>query len=64
MKNILKKEIRELFRDKKSLMMMLIIPFMIPLLVLGLSALYESELNLDNLKYNRIGFTYKLTKAE
>ena len=64
MKNILKKEIRELFRDKKSLMMMLIIPFMIPLLVLGLSALYESELNLDNLKYNRIGFTYQLTKAE
>lgn len=62
--NVLKKELQELFRDKKSLMMMLIIPFMIPLLVIGLSALYESETNTDNTKYNRIGFAYQLTNVE
>lgn len=31
--NILKKELREVFRDKKSLAMMFIIPIMIPLIV-------------------------------
>ena len=43
--NILKKEIRELFRDKKSLAMMLVIPIFIPLLVVGMSALFESQVN-------------------
>ena len=33
--NILKKELRELFRDKKSLAMMLIIPIFIPLIMLN-----------------------------
>ena len=37
--NILKKELKELFRDKKSLAMMLVIPIFIPLLVLGMSAI-------------------------
>ncbi len=41
--NILKKELREVFRDKKSLAMMFIIPIMIPLIVLGMSALFESR---------------------
>lgn len=40
--NILKKELREMFRDKKSLMMMLIIPILIPALVIGMSALFEA----------------------
>ena len=31
---ILKKELREVFRDKKSLAMMLIVPIMIPLIVI------------------------------
>jgi len=35
---VFKKELREVFRDKKSLSMMLIIPIMIPLLVIGMSA--------------------------
>ena len=42
--NILKKELRELFRDKKSLAMMLIIPIFIPLLVVGMSALLNHKL--------------------
>ena len=39
--NILKKELREMFRDKKSLAMMLVIPIFIPLLVIGMSALLK-----------------------
>ncbi len=61
---ILKKEIRETFRDKKSLSMMLIIPFMIPLLIIGFSYLFESEMDKDISEYNKIGFAYEVTDAE
>jgi len=61
---VFKKEMRETFRDKKSLAMMLIIPFMIPLLVLGMSALFESEMNKPIEEYNKIGFNYEMTKEE
>ena len=62
--NILKKELRELFRDKKSLAMMLVIPIFIPLLVIGMSALFESQTNKDVGEYNKIGFCYELTNEE
>lgn len=62
--NILKKELRETFRDKKSLTMMLIIPIMIPLLVIGISALFESEINKPVTEYNKIGFNYELSDIE
>ncbi len=62
--NILKKELRETFRDKKSLTMMLIIPIMIPLLVIGISALFESEINKPVTEYNKIGFDYELNDVE
>lgn len=62
--NMLKKEIREMFRDKKSLSMMLIIPIMIPLLVIGMSALFESQINKSVEEYNKIGFSYELTEVE
>ena len=62
--NILKKELRELFRDKKSLAMMLVIPFFIPLLVIGMSALFESQMNVDTNEYNKIGFNYELSETE
>lgn len=62
--NILKKELRELFRDKKSLAMMLVIPIFIPLLVIGISALFESQMNVDTNEYNKIGFAYHLTGTE
>ena len=62
--NILKKELRELFRDKKSLAMMLIIPIFIPLIMLGMSALFEAQANKDIKDYNKIGFAYELTQEE
>ena len=62
--NILKKELRELFRDKKSLAMMLVIPIFIPLLVIGMSALFESQMNVDTEEYNKIGFNYELSEVE
>lgn len=62
--NILKKELRELFRDKKSLAMMLVIPVFIPLLVIGMSALFESQMNVDTEEYNKIGFSYELSEVE
>ena len=62
--NILKKELRELFRDKKSLAMMLVIPIFIPLLVIGMSALFESQVSKDVSEYNKIGFAYEMADAE
>lgn len=62
--NILKKELRELFRDKKSLAMMLIIPIFIPLLVIGMSALFESQVSKDVEEYNKIGFAYEMSEVE
>ena len=62
--NILKKELRELFRDKKSLSMMLIIPIFIPLIMLGMSALFESQSSKDINEYNKIGFAYNLSETE
>lgn len=62
--NILKKELRELFRDKKSLAMMLIIPIFIPLLVIGMSALFETQISKDVEEYNKIGFAYEMTEEE
>ena len=61
---ILKKELKDVFRDKKSLSMMLIIPFMIPLIIIGMSALFNMEANKDIKTYNKIGFCYELSEAE
>lgn len=62
--NILKKELREMFRDKKSLSMMLVIPIFVPLIVLGMSALFEVQANKDVEEYNKIGFAYELSEEE
>lgn len=62
--NILRKEIRELFRDKKSLAMMLIIPIFIPLIMIGMSALFEAQMNKDIGEYNKIGMAYEMTEEE
>lgn len=61
---VLKKELREVFRDKKSLSMMLIIPIMIPLIILGMSAVFEGQLSKDTSAYNKIGFAYELSNSE
>ena len=62
--NILKKELRELFRDKKSLVMMLVIPIFIPLLVIGMSALFDTQVNKNVEEFNKIGFAYQLSQEE
>ena len=61
---MLKKELREVFRDRKSLLMMLIIPFMIPAVVIGISYLFDAEMNSTENKYNKIGFAYEITDLE
>lgn len=61
---ILKKELRELFRDKKSLSMMLVIPIFIPLIIIGMSALFQSQAEADVTTYNKIGFNYELSDTE
>ena len=60
----MKKELKELFRDKKSLGMMLVIPIFIPLMVLGMSALFDAQTNKDVKEFNKIGFGYELTEEE
>lgn len=61
---VLKKELREVFRDKKSLAMMLVMPIMIPLLVIGLSALFDVKTEVDINDYNQIGFAYEVSDIE
>jgi len=61
---IIKKELKELFRDKKSLTMMLIIPFLIPVILIGMSALFNMEVNKDVSRYNKVGFSYELSEDE
>lgn len=61
---ILKKELMEIFRDKKSLSKMLIIPLLIPAIIIGMSALFESEVDKPIDDYNKIGFNYKLSDVE
>lgn len=61
---VLKKELREMFRDKKSLSMMLLMPIMIPLFILGMSALFEAQINKPVTEYNTIGFNYEMNDTE
>lgn len=63
-KNILWKELKEVFRDKKSLAMMIIVPVLIPLIVLGMSAIFEGQMNTDLMQYNQIGFAYEPSATE
>ena len=62
--NILKKELREIFRDKKSLMMMLLAPILIPIVIIGMSALFNMMSNKPISDYNKIGFDYELNETE
>lgn len=61
---VLKKELREVFRDKKSLMMMLLMPFLLPIIVISFSALFDMEVNKSGENYTNIGFSYTLTADE
>lgn len=61
---ILKKEIREIIRDKKSLMMMFIMPLFIPAFAIGMSFYFEAETDRDIKEYNKIGIAYEVTEEE
>lgn len=63
-KNILKKELRRTFRDKKSLLMMLLVPIIIPAFVIGMAAFYNMMGDKNPEEYNKIGFVYELTEEE
>ena len=43
---------------------MLVIPIFIPLLVIGMSALFESQVSKDVSEYNKIGFAYEMSDIE
>ncbi len=61
---ILKKEMRETFRDRKSLMMMLMIPLFIPLIVIGMSALFDFQITQQEEDAKKISFAYELNEIE
>ena len=61
---VLKKELKETFRDKKSLSMMLIIPIMIPLIIIFMSYIFDTTVDKDINDYNKIGFAYELSQDE
>jgi len=61
---VLKKELKETFRDKKSLAMMLVIPIMIPIILIFMSYIFDTTVDKDVNSYNKIGFSYSLSSAE
>lgn len=66
-KNIIttiKKELRATLRDKKSLLMMLLTPFMIPLFIFMFSFIYDTLLNDVSKPIYNIGINYKLNDTE
>ena len=57
---IVKKEIRDVVRDKKTLFMMIIIPILLYPLIFGfILTLQDSFLNTDKTNYNKIGFAFE-----
>ncbi|MBP5684195.1 MAG: ABC transporter permease [Bacilli bacterium] len=61
---VLKKELKETFRDKKSLMMMMIMPIIIPIFIIIMGYLFESESAESVKDFNKIGFNYEFTEKE
>ena len=60
----LKKELKLIIRDKKSLLMMSLTPLFIPIFVILMSYIYEElTINKDDKTYN-IGLNYELTSIE
>lgn len=61
---ILKKELKETLRDKKSLRMMLVMPIIIPIFIILMSSLFVSE-SRDQVKdFNKVGFNYEFNEKE
>lgn len=60
----IKKELRGIIRDKKSLMMMLLTPLMIPLFIFIFSFVYDNMINDETIDKYNIGINYSLTNTE
>jgi len=61
----IKKELRAILRDKKSLMMMLVIPIMIPLYIILFSYVYDDMMKEDTTqKEYLVGVNYELSEEE
>ena len=59
----IKKELRAIFRDKKSFLQILAMPFIIPFMVFLMGFLYDFMLDEENMKYT-IGVNYELNSNE
>ena len=60
----IKKELRTILRDKKSLMMMLITPIMIPLFIFIFSYVYDKLMNTSENEKYYVGINYNLNDIE
>lgn len=60
----IKKEVRATLRDKKSLMMMLCTPLLIPVFIFFFSYFYDTLLDDNNVNYYNIGTNYVLNNVE
>ncbi len=61
---IVKKEIRDVIRDKKTLLMMIVVPLILYPLMFGfIITLEDSMMNADESEYNKIGFAFETDKA-
>ena len=61
---IIKKEIRDVIRDKKTLLMMIVVPLILYPLMFGfIITLEDSMMNADESEYNKIGFAFETDKA-
>jgi len=58
----IKKELRGILREKKSLMTMLAMPLLVPFIIFSYSFLFDSMTD-DEKKYN-VGITYEMSEAE
>jgi len=61
---VLKKELKETFRDKKSLMMMMVTPIIIPIFIIVMAFLFESESTESVKDFNKVGFNYEFSEKE
>jgi len=59
----IKKELRAIVRDKKSFLIILLTPFIVPAFVVGMSALYDVMLNEENTEFI-VGVNYDLNSNE
>ncbi|MBQ8131512.1 MAG: hypothetical protein IJ193_03385, partial [Bacilli bacterium] len=60
----IKKELRGIIRDKKSLLMMLVGPIMIPVFILLMSSVYDSIIDDTEKEKTMIGINYELNEVE